>query len=94
MAVKKLVGISMPILFSEMVLKFIKYAFTGLVLALGSMIALSFNEAYASSEIGYFTVITPFTVVFAAIVTVVLAVVLSIVPVIAIYKIDTSEKIK
>ena len=93
-AVKKLVGISMPILFFEIVLKFIKYAFTGLVLALGSMIALSFNEAYASSEIGYFTVITPFTVVFAAIVTVILAVVLSIVPVIAIYKIDTSEKIK
>lgn len=93
-AVKKLVGFSMPILFYEIILKFIKYAFTGLVLALGSMIALSFNEAYASSEIGYFTVITPLTVVYAVIVTIVLAVVLSIVPVISIYKIDTSEKIK
>jgi len=93
-AIKKLVGYSMPILFLELALKFVKYALSGLALALVSMFLLTFNEAYATSEIGYFTVITPWTVVYAAVVTVVLAVVLSVVPVIAIYKIDTSEKIK
>ncbi|MBO5037622.1 MAG: ABC transporter permease [Clostridia bacterium] len=93
-AVKKLVGFSMPMLFLELALKFVKYALSGLALALVSMFLLTFNETYASSEIGYFTVITPWTVVYAAVVTVVLAVVLSVVPVIAIYKIDTSEKIK
>jgi len=94
LAVKKLVGYSMWTLFLEIAIKFIKYAFIGLALAIISMILLTFNETYATSEIGYFTVITPFTVVFAVIVTLVLAVVLSVVPVIAIYKIDTSEKIK
>ena len=93
-AVKKLVGFSMPMLYLELALKFVKYALSGLALALVSMFLLTFNETYATSEIGYFTVITPWTVVYAAVVTVVLAVVLSVVPVIAIYKIDTSEKIK
>ncbi len=93
-AVKKLVGFSMPILFSEIVMRFIAYAFLGLALAFVSIVLLSFNETYATSEIGYFTAITPLTVVYAAIATVTIAVVLSLVPVIAVYRIDTSEIIK
>ena len=94
LAVKKLVGYSMWTLFLEIAIKFIKYAFIGLALAIISMLLLTFNETYTGSELGYFTTITPLTVVYAVIITLILAIVLSIVPVIAIYKIDTSEKLK
>lgn len=93
-AVKKLVGISMPMLYFEIILKFVKFALFGLGAALISMVLLQFNNTYSTSEIGYFTAITPQTVIFAVIASVLLAVILSLPPIVSVYRLDTSEQIK
>ena len=93
-AVKKFVGYSMVMLYFEIILKFIKFALLGLAGALISMVLLNFNEIYSTSEIGYFTVITPMTAIISVLVTVALAVILSLPPIIYVYSLDTSEQIK
>ena len=75
-AVKKLIGVSMPMLYFEVILKFVKFALFGLGAALIAM------------------AITPQTVIFAVIASVLLAVILSLPPIVSVYRLDTSEQIK
>ena len=89
-----LIGVSMSMLYFEVILNFVKFALFGLGAALISMVLLQFNNTYSTSEIGYFTAITPQTVIFAVIASVLLAVILSLPPIVSVYRLDTSEQIK
>jgi hypothetical protein len=80
--------------FFETTGEFVCFSLTGMIFAVISLILLSSNESYASSELGYFTVIKPQTLLYAVLATVFFAIILSLPAVVFVYRTDTGNKLK
>ncbi len=93
-AVKKLVGFSSLNLFLEVAGEFVCFALAGMTCAVIALLLLAANERYASSELGYFTVIRPQTMIYAVIATVFFALILSLPAILFVYRTDTGKKLK
>ena len=93
-AIKKLIGFSASHITFELTGRFVAVSCLGYVFGLAVLAILNTTESFSSSDIGYFASITPSSVALSLAIIIILAILISVVPVIRSFKTDTSSALR
>ncbi len=93
-AIKKLIGFSAMHITFELTGYFVAVSCMGYLFGLAILSILNMTESFSQSDIGYFATITPLSVVLSLAIIVLLAVIISVIPVMKTFKSDTSSVLR
>ena len=93
-AIKKLIGFSEFHITFELTGYFVAVSCVGYIFGLAVLAVLNTTESFSKSDIGYFASITPLSVILSLAIIVLLAILISVVPVIKTFRSDTSAALR